>query len=72
MVDGGRHGAPLSALPHTTVTQNVGGLMYGGAVSEAPCQPWDDGGRRGRWVHGLASFSYLLPRAKTHTTRCNN
>ena len=32
----------------------VGG---GGNGSEAPWRPWDDGGRHGRWVHGLASFS---------------
>jgi hypothetical protein len=28
MADSGRHGAPLPALMHTTVAQNVGGLSY--------------------------------------------
>ncbi len=28
MVDSGRNGAPLPALTHTTVAQNVGGLSY--------------------------------------------
>jgi hypothetical protein len=26
--------------------------------SGAPWRPWDDGGRHGWWVHGLASFTY--------------
>ena len=28
----------------------------GGVRSRAPWRPWDDGGRHGRWLHGLASF----------------
>ena len=28
----------------------------GGVGSRAPWQPWDDGGRHGQWVCGLASF----------------
>ena len=42
-------------------------VICGSTRSEAPWRPWDDGGRHGRWVHGLASF-YL---AKTHVTKHN-
>ncbi len=28
MADSGHHGAPLPALTHTTIAQNVGGLLY--------------------------------------------
>jgi hypothetical protein len=28
MANSGNHGAPLPASTHTTVTQNVGGLLY--------------------------------------------
>jgi hypothetical protein len=31
MVHRGRHGAPLTAPPHTTVSQYVGGLMFAAA-----------------------------------------
>ena len=32
-------------------------FVCGGAGSEAPWWPWDEGSHHGRWVHGLASFS---------------
>jgi hypothetical protein len=50
MADSGRNGAPLPALTHTIVAQNVGGLFYAvvpGAGSGAPWRPWDNGDRQG-------------------------
>jgi hypothetical protein len=52
MADNGRHGAPLPAPAQTTVAQNVECwliVVCGGAGSEAPWRPWDDGDRQGRW-----------------------
>jgi len=31
-------------------------VSCGGGGSRAPWRSWDDGGRHGRWVRGLASF----------------
>jgi hypothetical protein len=33
-------------------------VACGGAGSGAPWQLWEDGGRHGQWVRGLASFTY--------------
>jgi hypothetical protein len=49
MADNGRHGAPLPAPAHTTVAQCWLIVVCGGAGSEAPWRPWDNGDRHGRW-----------------------
>ncbi len=67
MADNGRHGAPLPAPPHKTVTQCWVIVVCGGAGIEAPWRPWEDGGRHGRWVHGLASF-YLAKHTSQDAT----
>ena len=37
-------------------------VACGGAGSGAPFQPWDVGGRHGRWVHGLLVFTLRYER----------
>jgi len=34
-------------------------VACGGTGSGAPWQPWDVGGRHGRWVHGLLVFTNI-------------
>jgi len=56
MVNGSRRDTP-SAAAHNSHPTCWLIVVCGGAGSEAPWRPWDDGSRQGRWVHGLASFS---------------